>query len=144
MKRSIFTDLFIYSYEVDRKAQAEKKYRIRVVGLVTDEEVAKLSKNNELLKSTYNSETISLMDVASNRNIEGLRLAGAVVIKNNVRIYDKKVFISEKIDFVCQAEFINQQETLSRLMLNTSNGSFIVAEERVTTDQNIGLLAGSI
>lgn len=142
MKKSVLTDLFIYSYEIDKEKSSEKKYKIRIVGLVTDEEVAKIKKNEDLLKNLYTSETVSLMDIAMNSEIEGLRIAGAVHTKDGVQLTsNKSIFISEKIDFVCQVEPTNQQETTSRLMLNTTNGSFMVVEEKIVTGNTAGFLS---
>ena len=146
MKKSVYTSFYVYSPSKENKS-IETVYGLRVVGFTTDEDFAKMRKEPSLLQEIYTSETVNLLDIASVKDIYGMRIVGIIHSKDGVNTYDKKIFVSEKIDYISQVEVVNEEDSLLKVIMNGVDGSFMVAIEKPKADvrkNDTGFLAPSI
>jgi hypothetical protein len=137
MKSNTVVDLVIYTHDVQLSRQIEKSYKLRIIGLVTDTEVAKIKKEKNLLSKVCDSPTIKLGDIALNEHIKDFRLAGIIHAKNGVPVTEKTLFVSERIDLLNQVECTDSKQNLHRLMLSGNKGSFMIAEEHGKIEKTV-------
>lgn len=130
MSKDKYADLYMYFDTEEQKSVQEKRYKLRIVGLATDEEVSKLLKNNSLVKNVATSPTVSLKEIAKNDSVENLRLVGVVYSVDGKAVNDEKMlFISERLMFISGITHIGEQGELYQLSLSGQEKTYIVVTE---------------
>lgn len=137
MSKDKYADLYMYFDTKEKTEIQEKRYKLRIVGLITDEEVSKLLKNNSLVKNVVTSPTISLKEIAKNESVEDLRIVGVIYSVDGTDINNEKMlFISERLMFISGITSVGENNELYQLSISGQEKTYIVITEIDTEEQD--------
>lgn len=130
-----YTNLYMYLNTDDKKKQ-EKEYSLRIIGLISNEEVAKVLKNDEIVKQIITSPTVSLQEISYNDDVTGLRIVGVIQSTDDQPTLDKKkLFISEELELISGVFELDKDKDLYQISITGKKGTYMVFTDKDDKDE---------
>lgn len=135
MNKTHLVKLYLNPATSSREQTTEVEYKLRIIGLINDEQLAKIKKDKSLVKKLITSPSISLDTISTNRSLDNHRIVGVIHEKNGKpEIALDKLFVTEKIeDITCMSKRFASNGGFSdpyvKLTIIGKKGTFMIFED---------------